>query len=308
MQIRRILLALLVTLLALGAVCAQQGAASIDVFRLKFISTGVNQDTKATALSSNGQTVNPAVRNLVLILAGQSNCADLVPSAYATANPTKLDQLNIYDGAIYAAADPLLGTSYPRSAGVAINGPGNAYLRVADTYITNGKFDRVILVPSCLGSTAVADWAPGGDFSDVFGIVMRRLSANGITAGVNITIAAIWAQGETDTLNGTGQTPYTNNLNAFITASRASGFAGIWFINSESRNAGVVSAAVIAGQAAVVNHGSSIWAGANADALAGNVCSASACRQADDTHWSNAGAASIAAAVVTAMGLAGAPF
>lgn len=305
---KRLALIFLLITLSLGSGFAQRGGTSTDPFKIKFVSSGVNQDTKATTLSANGQTVNPAVRNLVLILSGQSNCSDVVPSAYSPTNPTKLDQLNIYDGAIYTAADPLLGTSYPRSAGVAVNGPGNAYLRLADTFITNGKFDRVVLVPTCLGSTAVADWAPGGDFDDVFTLAMRRIAARGITSGVNITIAAIWAQGETDTLRGTGQTPYTDSLNAFITASRTAGFTGIWFVNSESRNVGSTSAAVVAAQAAVVNHGASVWAGANADALAGATCSASACRQADDTHWSNAGAASIAAATYTAMGLAGAPF
>lgn len=302
-----LVLAAILVALPLGAAQPQRSGVSIDVYHLD-VAQSVNADTKGVAFSSNGQTVSPAVRNLVLILSGQSLCADIVPSAYVPANPTKIDQLNIYDGAIRVASDPILGTSWPRVAGVPVNGVGNAYLRLADLFITNGKFDRVILVPTCLGATAVADWAPGGFLQDTFAVTMRRLAANGIVAGTNVTIAGIWAQGETDTLRGTGQSPYQTSLSGFITASRTAGFNGIWFVNIESRNVGVTSANVTNAQAAVVNHGSGIWAGANADALAGSVCSGQPCRQPDDTHWSDAGAASIAAATYTAMGLAGAPF
>jgi hypothetical protein len=300
MRIVKRVLCVLFVMLSFGVVNAQRGGASVDGYQLN-VKLDINFDTKAAALSSNGQTVNPAIKNLVLILVGQSNCSDVVPSAYVPANPTKIDQLNIYDGAIRVAGDPLIGSSYPRTAGAAIYGPGNAYLRVADGYVAGGKFDRVILVPICIGATLVVDWAPGGFIDNVFPVAMRRLTANGIVAGANVTIAAIWAQGESDTDAGTSQAAYTNSLNAFITASRTAGFAGLWFINVETRSAGATSAAIAAAQAAVVNHGASIWAGANADALAGNVCSgAAACRQADDTHWSNAGAVSIAAATVTA--------
>ena len=68
------------------------------------------------------------------------------------------------------------------------------------------------------------------------------------------------------------------------------------------------SAAVVAAQAAVVNHGSNVWAGVNMDAISGSTCSSSPCRQGDDTHLSVAGATTLSPAMVTAMGLAGAPF
>lgn len=299
---KRLAAAIVLILIAAGAYAQRGGGTSVDLFYLA--GTGsINRATAGVSLSSSGQTVSNSIKNLILLLAGQSNCADLVPSAYTPSNPTKIDQLNVFDGAIRVASDPLIGTSYFPTLG-----PGNAYLRVADTLITNGKFDRVILVPLCVGSTKVSDWAPGGFYQDEVTVAMRRLAANGIVAGTNVTFAAIWAQGESDTDAATSQASYTTSLNAFITATRTAGFAGIWFVNVQSRSVGVTSANVTAAQAAVVNHGSSIWAGANADALSGATCSASACRQADDTHWSNAGAASIAAATVTAMGLSGAPF
>lgn len=303
----RLLSALLVLALLLPA-NAQQGGVSVDIYQLSTETlASINQDTKGKTLSS--QTVDPAIRNLVLFVIGQSLCEDIVPTAYPPANPTKLDNLNEADGGIYRAEDPLLGTTYSINNGVPYSGPGNPYLRVADTLVSNGKFDRVILVPLCIGATLVADWAPGGKFSGNFQVAMNRLAAKGIVAGVNVTFAGVWAQGVADAVAGTSQSAYTNSLNAFITASRASGFAGLWFINTESWNGAAVNAGIQAGQAATINHGAGVWAGANEDILINNACSASACRiPKDNLHWSGAGSASVAAAVVAAMALSGAPF
>lgn len=299
-------LALLLVVATFGH--AQRAGLSIDKYQLsKETLDSINQDTKGKTLST--QVVDPAIRNLVLIVIGQSLCEDIVPSAYSPANPTKLDNLTEANGAIYRAEDPLLGTTYSINAGVPYSGPGNPYLRVADTLVTNNKFDRVILVPLCIGATLVADWAPGGKFGNNLQVAMYRLAERGIAPGVNVTFAGVWAQGVADAVAGTSQSAYTNSLNAFITASRTSGFAGLWFINTESWNSAVVNAAIQAGQAAVINHGASIWAGANEDILINNVCSGLNCRLVkDNLHWSDAGSASVAAAVVTAMALSGAPF
>lgn len=289
---------------------AQRGGASVDKFSIHLDdahSTTITRDTKGLALRS--QTVSAAIRNLILITVGQSLCENIAPTAYTPTNPTKLDNLNIWDGAIYEAKDPLLGSVMPIVLGVPYLGPGNPNLRIADTLITNNKFDRVIIVSTCIGSTAVADWDTGFE-SAIFPVIMQRLASLGIVAGTNITIAAIWGQGEQDNILGTLQAAYTTSLNSVITKSRAVGFNGIWFVNSgESYINLTTSAPVQAAQAAVINHGSSIWAGANMDALIGNNCSGVACRAPlDGVHWSDAGSASYAAAVVTAMGLSGAPF
>lgn len=266
----------------------------------------LNLDTKSLTLRT--QTLNPAVRNLVIIAAGQSNMADVGPSAHSPSNGSVLDQLNIYDGAIYAAADPLLGTSYPRSAGVAIYGPGNHMLRLADSFVTAGLFDRVVIVPVGVGATRVDQFEPGSYGGKIIPVALRRLAALGIVAGANVTITILWGQGESDTDAGTSQAAYTASLNNIIATSRAEGFTGLWFVALMSRSLGSASAAVVAAQAAVVDHGANVWAGPNLDALNGNNCSAMACRQADDTHFSDAGMASAAAAWKTAMALYGAPF
>lgn len=265
----------------------------------------VNVNTTPVALRS--QTVNPAVRNLIIIAAGQSNATNVAPSAYSPANPLVLDQLNVNDGGIYAAADPLLGCSLNDSLG-----PGNAFLRLADSFVTAGKFDRVIIVCVSIDATSVAQWQSGFAANRIT-VALGRLAAKGIVAGVNVTIAVLWGQGETDTGLGTSQVAYTASLNAVIAASRTAGFTGPWFVAKETWDGSAFSAALqsaqtVASPSGVINHGAAVWEGADADSLTGSVCSGVACRVGGNLHWSNAGSTSYAASWLLQMALYGAPF
>lgn len=249
-------------------------------------------NSATSGLTLRPQTVNTGIRNLIIIAAGQSNIVDVAPTAYTPTNPAALDDLNIVDGAIYAAVDPLLGCSLGGPVG---NQTGHPILRLADALVTANKFDRVIIVPVAIGGTLVADWQSSFP-SNRIQAALNRIAAHGIVAGTNVTIIILWGQGESDNLAGTTQVNYTNSLNAVIAASRAAGFNGTWFVAKQTY-AAAVSAPVQAAQAAVVNHPSGVWAGANADALVGNVCGAAvnaACRIADNTHWTDAGSYSYA--------------
>lgn len=265
----------------------------------------LNINVNGVALRS--QTVNTSIANLVLIVAGQSNLTDVAPSLFSPVNGSALDAMNINDGAIYAAVDPLPGCSLTFSG-------GNPALRLADALVTGGFFARVIIAPIAIGNTAVADWATGADASR-FAVIMQRLAARGITpAMTNVTFAVIWGQGENDTNIGTSQASYTASLNAVISASRAAGMSGRWFVAEQSWNGNMVSSAVEAAQAAVVNNPSGVYVGPNADALIGSACSGVACRQSLDPggstnlHFSDAGSASYASAWQTSMHASGSPF
>jgi hypothetical protein len=289
------------------ALAGQGGGSPSDPFFTNPVpqtETPVINVTAANVLRS--QTVNTSVRNLIIIAAGQSNIVNVAPSNYTPTNSTVLDNFDITSGAIYAAVDPLMGCNWVLSSTV----NGNPMLRLADNLITAGKFDRIIIVPVALGGTSVAQWFtdyPSGRIESA----LNRIASHGIVAGTNVTIIVIWAQGETDNQNGTTQSTYTTTLNSGIAASRAAGFTGTWFVAEQTWLSGTTSAAVQAAQAAVVNHGSNVWAGPNADALNGSVCgsgSATACRQGDNTHFSDAGSFSDAAAWQAALHLFGAPF
>lgn len=247
-------------------------------------------------------TINTGIRNLVLIVAGQSNYQNVAPSAYTPTNASAIDNFNVYDGGMYAAADPLLGASWMYTT-LGQSGsnpsPGNIGTRVADLLITNGKFDRVILVPVAIGGTSVSMWATGS-LSNRITTAMARLESRGIVPGMtNVTFAVIWGQGESD--SGTSQADYTSRLNTVISNAAAAGFSGRWFINKQTWLAGTTNATVQAAQDAMPN-GSTIFAGANADSL--NATN----RYADNTHFNDTGIAALATLVYNAMHASGAPY
>jgi hypothetical protein len=266
----------------------------------------INQKTSAVSLRAS-QTLNTAVRNLVLIGAGQSNMTNSPQaSVYSPANAASIDQFSVIDSGIYNAADPLLGTSinnYPALGG------GNPLLRIADAEITAGNFDHVLVASIAVDGTSVADWDPtvNGIVSDRFSVLFARLASKGIVAGTNVTIVVLWGQGETDTTNGTLQAAYTTGLNNVIAGTRASGFNGTWFVASQSYNIGSTSSNVTNAQAAVVNHGAGVWAGPNADAIIGTTCGGLACRP-DNLHFGDNGMPVYTSGWQTALHAFGAPF
>lgn len=246
-----------------------------------------NYNTKAVALRDQ-QTVSASVRNLILIGIGQSNMANSPQaSVYIPANPAALDQFNIGDGGIYAAADPALGTSinnYPAFGG------GNPLLRIADALVTGAFFDRVIIASIAVDGAAIADWDPtlSGSLSARIPALFARLASKGLVAGINVTVAVLWGQGETDTFNGTTQTAYTNSLTNIINASRTAGFTGPWFIAKETWNGITTSFPIQSAQLGIVNHGANIWAGPDADSIVGTTCSGLVCRP-DNLHFGDNG-------------------
>lgn len=300
-----------IVLMAIGATLAMPSRPrinSIDPFPLgESLRSDIAYASNAGYQATGGKTarsveINTGIKNLVLIVAGQSNYQNVAPSAYTPTNASAIDNFNVYDGGMYAAADPLLGASWMGTTlgGVGSNpSPGNIGTRVADLLITNGKFDRVILVPVAVGGTSVDMWATG-IVSNRITTAMARLESRGITPGMtNVTFAVIWGQGESD--SGTSQADYTSRLNTVISNAAAAGFSGRWFINKQTWLAGSTNATVQAAQDAIPN-GSTIFAGANADSL--NAMN----RYADNTHFNDTGMAALATLVYNAMHASGAPY
>lgn len=249
------------------------------------------------------QTLNTAVKNLVLFCVGTSNDANVDPSAYAAVNTSALDNFNVEDGTIYPAVDPQLGTTLVVASSVGVGCPA---LRIADVLVNTGKFARVVIVPLGIGASTSAEWATGR-FSTRLPIAIGRLAARGIVEGTNVTFTSLCGLGELD--HGVAQATFQANVGTLITASRTAGMAsGLWLIAKKTYLSGSADATIQAAQAALVNHGAGIWAGPDADALIGNTCSGSACRQADNTHWSTNGSLSYASAWLTALAATGAPF
>jgi hypothetical protein len=282
------------------------------------VETGIrdlgNRDTSAKSLRS--QTIDTGVRNLVLIVAGQSNAEPENSTIYSPSNPTKIDNFNIYDGAIYSPEEPLVGSG-ARAAGLALLGyhPG---LILADALVSAGKFDRVILVPVALGGSSIADWTTGVLTSRPV-VAMKRLAQRGIVPGMtNVTFAFIWGQGEADALAGTTQNAYTAGFNTVVANLKVAGFSGRIFIARQTLALGSFSAAVQAAQTSnapsgVIDNANGIYLGANADALVGNICNGGGtCRQGDNTHFTVNGMVAYATdptyGWLQALAATGAPF
>lgn len=247
--------------------------------------------------------INTSVRNLVLFVLGQSNNESEAPTAYTPTNGSKIDNFNILNGQLYVAKDPQLGTSWNPT------GPGTMAFRIADTLITNNKFDRVILVPMAIGGTAAFSWGLGGGAPAASGgaalytrpcAAMSRLTAKGIVQGTNVTFAADWGQGETDSGSGTSQVNYQTNLSQMISKLQSCGFLGRFFIKLETWINGATSATIRAAQTAVVDN-VTIFQGGDMDTLNNS-------NRVDTTHFNDTGVAAAAALEITAMHASGAPF
>lgn len=216
----------------------------------------------------------------VFIVAGQSHVGNYATGTFTPTNGSKLDNLNIIDGGVYAAADPALGTD-----GTGAHWP----YRMADAMITAGMYDRVILVPIALNGTAVAEWAPGGAYSSKLTVAFARCAALSLPV-----TGVIWQLGEQDKILGTSQAAWEASFDAMVAAQVALGNNVPWFVVKSTMVTNAVSATIQAAQDAVL--GGSVYTGGNCDSLTGGTN-----RQGDGTHLTATGAAAMAALAKTAI-------
>jgi hypothetical protein len=244
-------------------------------------------------------TINTGVKNLILIMVGQSNRQAIAPTAYTLVNASSVDNFSLYDSAVYAYADPPIGSSASTGGGA---GPGHLGGRVADKFITAGTFSRVIVVPLAIGGSSAADWATGG-LSNRICVAMRRLQARfgSALSDPNVTMAIEWGVGETDGSIGTSQAAYTSSVNTVLSNATACGFSGRMFVALETWLSGSTSATIRAAQAAVVN-GTTILQSGDIDTI--NATG----RQADNTHLNDTGAPTAATLIYNALHASGSPF
>jgi hypothetical protein len=259
---------------------------------------------------TNGKTVrnlkiDPAIRNLVWIIVGQSNREAEALTAYVPTHANAIDNFNTEDGAVYAYSDPPLGSSYIGTA-IPDGGPGHVGGRTADLFMDTGQWDRVIVVPIAIGGAAIADLAPGGRIADRFCKTMERLKARGIVPGHNVTFGVDFGQGESD-LRSASEETYTRLWNQMYASWQACGFVGRVFVSVETWIFNLTWPPVQAAQAAVVNNRIGIYAGANADSIGswGRVLDMP---PEGTTHFNDNGLAELAPMIVKAARASGWPY
>ncbi|MBY3306161.1 sialate O-acetylesterase [Rhizobium laguerreae] len=228
-------------------------------------------------------------RTAVIVVIGQSLSVNEVPTVYIPVHGGAIDQLNIFDGKLYRAKDPLLGINV--SGGAVTDLRGTWMLRMADKLIADGHFDRVILVPMAVGNTRADQWASETTAPYLFNkinVVALRLR----DAGLPCT-AIMWGQGESDTIAGTSQASYTASLNKIIAEFNHAIPNCPILVALESQIYGATSAAVLAAQASVVN-GTSVFAGENVESIGPS-------GRYDNTHLNETGADQRATLAVAAL-------
>ncbi len=244
------------------------------------------------------QTINPAQKTLVLIVGpAQSNWNDVAPTTYIPTNVGAIDNFNLYDSASRQIVSGLVG-----SVAVSPYGLGNIAVRVADNFVTNGVFNRVIIVDAAVGTTTMDKWANGTLASRV-PTALARLASRGITQSTpGVTFALLMGLGETDTSLGTSQASYTTSLTTFITNIRAIGYTNRIFICQETWSGGITSAGIRAAQLAAVNNIDVFTAG-DLDTF-----NATYRQPSDNLHFIDNGLLAVGNLVYNTMHASGSPF
>lgn len=256
------------------------GAPSADPFLVDESAKNAFVFPKGDTKTIRDPRLNIGESTAVFIVAGQSQAANYQPTATPT-NASKIDQISIDDGGCYAAIDPLLGCNNGANT-------GNLFLRVADKLITNGDWDRVILVPCAVGGTSITRWTAGGDLHSR----LLAARARSVARGLPVT-AVLWQQGEADGAAGMSQANWQTHFGNMLTAFRATGETCPWLVAKSTLQSNATSSAIRAAQAAVVS--GTVFAGPDTDTLTGGT------NRADGTHFTSTGANAAADLWVTAI-------
>lgn len=275
-------------------------SASIDNYSLR--DNGIvenNVQPGQTTGTVRSSVIDPTKKTLVLIVgAAQSNWTDVAPTIYVPTNYNVVDNFNIYNSAIYSIDFGLQNLFYPAGS---IYGHGNACTKLADTFVSNSIFDRVIIVDMAVGNTNITQWS-SGVLKDRGPTVMKRLASVGITPlTLGVKFACLLGMGENDSAQGTSQINYFNAQSLFINNMINAGFSGRFFVCQESYVGGSTSTAVRNAQAGVVDN-ITIFSAGDLDTLT------SSFRNADNLHFNDSGLSSAAGIVYSTMHASGSPF
>jgi len=157
-------------------------------------------------------------RTAVLLIAGQSNSANHGGMRFTSKHPGKT--VNYFAGECYPDASPLLGATGMR---------GESWTPLADRLIESGLYDRVVIVTTGIGATAIARWQAGGDLNDMLLDVVKDLSGR-----YHVT-HFLWHQGERDLNLKTSGADYAASFTSLVATLRGAKVDAPIFISVASR-------------------------------------------------------------------------
>lgn len=217
----------------------------------------------------------------ILLVIGDSISANSAAAAYTVINTSKNDNLNIYDGHLYAYSDPWLGPS---------TGPGSWPGKTGDDIISDGsKFVRTIAIGCSMGGATSFDYSREGTFSHrviaaLLYCIRLGYPVSGSGDGGNWKMTCIWALGTNDNALGYTGAQWTAYTNSGIDFLRDYGFKGKILVPKMTLLNGVVSTSIQNAQDAIVDNSKGIYQGSNFDSLTGVTY-----RAGDGTHFSATG-------------------
>ncbi len=266
-----------------------------DPFQLTELSLNVAGNMVVNTKTLSFPTLDAT--DVFLIVAGEGNVGTMTSDKYTPSNPTRVFNINVYDGATYIADDPWLGAS--TSCGPAYPGgfegcnTGGWVGQLADAIIAGPHaVNNVFILPIAVYGSTIADWDTGVLTNRIAVAIMRLRSIYSSPDGCSggpcpLNIYLLWGQGESD--HGIAQATYQTALTNIITTARAvlpSGIGQIMpvFVAQQSWLTGATDANIRAAQAAVIDTPSAIYAGPDADTLGATFRQADA-TGSDNTYW-----------------------
>ncbi|MDI1264039.1 MAG: sialate O-acetylesterase [bacterium] len=252
---------------------------------------GYNPSAQAWYTDTSGKTsvscsITGGQSTLVLLVVSQSIPANSAPTAYTPSNATA-HALSVIDGNCYRATDPLLGGTGQPPSGATF---GGSYVsKLADKIITDGKYQRVIVVVSSIGGTSAADWAPTGPWNAHLRTALLRIRQKAYVGNADVTYRVLYDQGTTDAVNGTSQANWQASFQQIVGTINGFGLGAPKIcVSIDTMATNATNATIQAAQQAVVDNVQIFQAG-NLDTLTGGN------RQADGTHLSDTGTTNAAA-------------
>lgn len=158
----------------------------------------------------------------VFLTAGQSNAAQYYDSIYEPVHSAQQFQFLGSDGTLREFREQVFGNSVPPLV-------GSLWGKLGDNLIDEGMCTTVVWLLTAIGGTSASEWNSTGIYGQNIVTHIKRMNDLGIT----IT-AALWMQGETNTLLGTSQAVYFAQVSDMINMTRNNGFSGPWFIATET--------------------------------------------------------------------------
>jgi len=187
---------------------------------------------------------------MVALVLGQSNAANHGESRWVSTPGV----YNFHRGKLYHAQDPLLGATGDR---------GSVWTRLGDLLVADGDYDAVVFVTIGVGSSAISQWAPGGDLSSH----LQATLSDTQKAGLTIT-HIFWHQGEADA-RVTSKAVYMQRFRDMASAIRAEGIAAPIMVSIATVCGGNMTgdSTIQQAQKELVDPRNGIFAGPNTDDL-----------------------------------------